>query len=125
MSDQKKYLKYKLKYLELKNNTELKDNSTISNPSMSNPSMSSFLGGSIVSKKTSKQDFSVKKKIFDKEVINIKTKKGGKKNKYIIGIAGASGCGKTYFSNYIKKQLEKDFLVEIISCDDYYKRNKV
>jgi hypothetical protein len=35
MSYQKKYLKYKLKYLELKDNTELKDNSIISNPSMS------------------------------------------------------------------------------------------
>lgn len=42
--------------------------------------------------------------------------------KYIIGIAGASGCGKTYFSDYLKKQLlEKNITVEIISCDDYYK----
>ena len=63
MSDQKKYLKYKLKYLELKNNTELKDNSIISKSSMS-----SFLGGSIVSKKTSKQDFSVKKKYLIKKL---------------------------------------------------------
>jgi uridine kinase len=115
MSDQQKYLKYKLKYLELKNNTELKDNSILSNPSMT-----SLLGGSIVANKTSKQVLSKKKKS-DKEVKNIKTKKGGNIKKYIIGIAGASGCGKTYFSNYIKKQLEKDFLVEIISCDDYYK----
>jgi uridine kinase len=108
MTDQQKYLKYKLKYLELKDNSIL-----------SNPYMTSFLGGSMVTNKTSKQDLSVKKKS-DKEVKNIK-KKGGNINKYIIGIAGASGCGKTYFSNYIKKQLEKDFLVEIISCDDYYK----
>ncbi len=71
--------------------------------------------------KTAEQVFSAVKKIFDKEVKNMKTKKGGKDNKYIIGIAGASGCGKTYFSNYIKTQLEKDFSVEIISCDDYYK----
>jgi hypothetical protein len=46
MTDHQKYLKYKVKYLELKNNTELKDNST-----MSNPSITSFLGGSMVAKK--------------------------------------------------------------------------
>lgn len=70
--------------------------------------------------KTSEQVFDAVKKIFDKEN-KIKSKKGGKENKYIIGVAGASGCGKTYFSNYIQKQLEKDYSVEIISCDDYYK----
>ena len=42
-------------------------------------------------------------------------------NKYIIGVSGASGCGKTYFSNYLKELLEKKYSVEIISCDDYYK----
>jgi UMP-CMP kinase len=70
--------------------------------------------------KTQEQVFDSIKKIFEKEVKNNKNNKN-KSNKYIIGVAGASGCGKTYFSNYLKKQLEKNFSVEIISCDDYYK----
>lgn len=49
--------------------------------------------------------------------------KGGAFTKqFYIGIAGASGCGKTYFANTIKNQVEKTFpdAVEIISCDNYY-----
>ena len=69
----------------------------------------------IDSGKTPEQVFDAVKKIF----------KGGASidspDKYFIGIAGASGCGKTYFSNYLKELLEKDYSVEIISCDDYYK----
>jgi UMP-CMP kinase len=64
----------------------------------------------IDSNKTPEQIFNIVKKLF----IN-------NSNKYIIGVAGASGCGKTYFSNYLKELIEKDFSVEIISCDDYYK----
>jgi UMP-CMP kinase len=69
----------------------------------------------IDSSKKPDQVFDAVKKIF----------KGGagmdSPNKYIIGVAGASGCGKTYFSNYLKGLIEKNFSVEIISCDDYYK----
>jgi UMP-CMP kinase len=67
--------------------------------------------------KNAEQVFDSVKKLFEKDTKN----KSDKNNKYIIGVAGASGCGKTYFSNYLKKQLEKKFSVEIISCDDYYK----
>jgi len=42
---------------------------------------------------------------------------------FIIGIAGASGCGKTYFADMLKKQMctldSSD--ITIISCDNYYK----
>jgi uridine kinase len=41
---------------------------------------------------------------------------------FIIGIAGASGCGKTTLANKIKNKLESSGLsgVEIISSDNYY-----
>ena len=39
---------------------------------------------------------------------------------FIVGIAGASGCGKTYFANLLKSKLALDS-IEIISCDNYYK----
>lgn len=41
-------------------------------------------------------------------------------NVFIIGIAGASGCGKTYFADLLKKKMAST-TVEIISCDNYYK----
>ncbi len=45
-----------------------------------------------------------------------------KSNKYIIGVAGASGCGKTYFSNFLQEKLiENGISVELLSCDNYYK----
>ena len=53
------------------------------------------------------------------EVKNKMSINGGNKL-FIIGIAGASGCGKTYFANSIKNKLEIDG-IEIISCDNYYK----
>ncbi len=71
--------------------------------------------------KNAEQVFDLVKKLFEKDIKKNKSDKGDKNNKYIIGVAGASGCGKTYFSNYLKKQLEKNYSVEIISCDDYYK----
>jgi uridine kinase len=48
---------------------------------------------------------------------------GGNPNLFVIGIAGASGCGKTFFAQAIKTKLETDgFIgVELISCDNYYK----
>jgi|688.fasta_scaffold487449_1 uridine kinase len=48
---------------------------------------------------------------------------GGNPNLFVIGIAGASGCGKTFFAQAIKEKLETDgFIgVELISCDNYYK----
>lgn len=41
---------------------------------------------------------------------------------FIIGIAGASGCGKTFFAKFIKQKLEKKGIknIDIISCDNYY-----
>lgn len=48
-----------------------------------------------------------------------------KNNIFIIGIAGASGCGKTYFANSIKNKILESYndniIIEIISCDNYYK----
>lgn len=40
---------------------------------------------------------------------------------FIIGIAGASGSGKTHFANIIREQMEDPSDMEIISCDSYYK----
>lgn len=42
---------------------------------------------------------------------------------FIIGIAGASGCGKTYFADMLKKKVGASDIegIEIISCDNYYK----
>jgi len=41
---------------------------------------------------------------------------------FFIGIAGASGCGKTYFSELLRTKLQLVSTdVEIISCDNYYK----
>ena len=42
---------------------------------------------------------------------------------FIIGIAGASGCGKTYFANMLKEKVGSSGVesIEIISCDNYYK----
>jgi UMP-CMP kinase len=76
----------------------------------------------IDSSKTADQVFNSVKKLFknDNKSNNNKSNKSNKSNKYVIGVAGASGCGKTYFSEFLKKQLEKNFTVEIISCDDYY-----
>lgn len=47
--------------------------------------------------------------------------KGGVKQ-FIIGIAGASGCGKTYFSNRVRDKLAALGIegIEVISCDNYY-----
>lgn len=50
---------------------------------------------------------------------NRKRQTGGH-NLFIIGVAGASGCGKTYFSELLKSKLGNEG-VEIISCDNYYK----
>ena len=51
--------------------------------------------------------------------------RGNKANIFIIGVAGASGCGKTYFAERIQEELQKIYKkqnqVEIISCDNYYK----
>jgi UMP-CMP kinase len=82
------------------------------------------------SSKTPEQIFNIVKKLFANNKImkgssnsnkNNSNNSNNSNNKYIIGVAGASGCGKTYFSNYLKELIEKDFSVEIISCDDYYK----
>jgi UMP-CMP kinase len=84
------------------------------------------------SSKTPEQIFNIVKKLFANNKImkgssnsnknnSNKNNSNNSNNKYIIGVAGASGCGKTYFSNYLKELIEKDFSVEIISCDDYYK----
>lgn len=51
--------------------------------------------------------------------INNKNFKDGNKI-FVIGIAGASGCGKTYFSNTLKNKINVKG-IEIISCDNYYK----
>lgn len=55
-----------------------------------------------------------------------KLEQDAKKNDiFIIGIAGASGCGKSYFAEKIRDELKliykKENQVEIISCDNYYK----
>ena len=77
------------------------------------------------SSKTPEQIFNIVKKLFTNNKImkgaNNTNKNNSNNSKYIIGVSGASGCGKTYFSNYLKELIEKDFSVEIISCDDYYK----
>jgi uridine kinase len=54
--------------------------------------------------------------------INLRLQNGGAK-KFFIGIGGASGCGKTYFANSLKKKLEETGLdgIEIVSCDNYYR----
>lgn len=47
-------------------------------------------------------------------------------NLFIIGIAGASGSGKTYLTEKIKNKVEELFSVgciETISCDNYYYEN--
>ncbi len=80
----------------------------------------------IDSSKTPEQIFNIVKKLFKNEKnmkgsSNLNNKNNSNNNKYIIGVAGASGCGKTYFSNYLKELMDKNYSVEIISCDDYYK----
>jgi uridine kinase len=57
-----------------------------------------------------------------KLVLSSSMQNGGSNKVFTIGIAGASGCGKTYFANSIKKKLESDGFsgVEILSCDNYY-----
>jgi len=42
---------------------------------------------------------------------------------FLIGVAGASGCGKTYFSEQLMSSIKKSGIreVDIISCDNYYK----
>lgn len=57
-----------------------------------------------------------------KLVLSSSKQNGGSTKAFTIGIAGASGCGKTYFANSIKKKLESDGFtgVEILSCDNYY-----
>lgn len=42
---------------------------------------------------------------------------------FLIGIAGASGCGKTHLASVIKEKLQKSGTneIDIISCDNYYK----
>ena len=81
MDFEKKYLKYKTKYLNLKSN--------------------SMVGGA-------------KRKI--------KRVAGNNGKLFIIGIAGASGCGKTYLANKLKKALMSSGVndVQILSCDNYY-----
>ena len=49
-------------------------------------------------------------------------------NLFVIGIAGASGSGKTYLMQKIKNKLEESYFtydnnIETISCDDYYYEN--
>jgi uridine kinase len=45
-------------------------------------------------------------------------------NLFIIGIAGASGSGKTYLMEKIKNKVKKLLCdIETISCDDYYYEN--
>jgi len=46
-----------------------------------------------------------------------------KQSIFIIGIAGASGCGKTHLAHIIKSELQKSNTakIDIISCDNYYK----
>jgi uridine kinase len=50
-------------------------------------------------------------------------KQAGGAGIFFIGIAGASGCGKTYFSELLKTKIQGTTAVEveIISCDNYYK----
>jgi uridine kinase len=51
-------------------------------------------------------------------------KQAGGAGIFFIGIAGASGCGKTYFSELLKAKFQgaaSSVEVEIISCDNYYK----
>ena len=92
-----KYLKYKNKYLNLKKSI----------------SMLNLKGGAIVDKKSKGS-----KKVSKKNSKNL-----SKKGIFVIGIAGASGCGKTYLAGSIKKSLIADGFkgVEIISCDNYNK----
>jgi len=44
-------------------------------------------------------------------------------NIFFVGIAGASGCGKTYLASLLKQSFLSAAVggVEIISCDNYYK----
>lgn len=44
-------------------------------------------------------------------------------NIFFVGIAGASGCGKTYLASLLKRSFMEAAVgdVEIISCDNYYK----
>ena len=53
----------------------------------------------------------------------LKVTNGGSGKVFIIGVAGASGCGKTYFANTLKNKLNQNGIdnIEIISCDNYYK----
>jgi len=49
-------------------------------------------------------------------------------NLFIIGIAGASGSGKTYLMKKIKNKIEESYFkyvnnIETISCDNYYYEN--
>lgn len=49
-------------------------------------------------------------------------------NLFVIGIAGASGSGKTYLMQKIKNKLEESYFtcdnnIETISCDNYYYEN--
>jgi uridine kinase len=46
-------------------------------------------------------------------------------NVFIVGVSGASGCGKSYFVKLLKTRLIKNKVpaknIQVISCDDYYK----
>jgi uridine kinase len=54
-----------------------------------------------------------------------KKKKLAKSRIFFIGIAGASGCGKSYFTKLLKDRLVKNGIsaaaIQVISCDSYYK----
>ncbi|MDZ4787290.1 MAG: uridine kinase [bacterium] len=46
---------------------------------------------------------------------------GLEKERYLLGIAGASGSGKTFLASKFKEIIGKDF-VEIVTVDSYYKQ---
>lgn len=50
-------------------------------------------------------------------------KQKGGANIFLIGVAGASGCGKTYFAELLKSNIAASGggSIEVISCDNYYK----
>lgn len=52
-----------------------------------------------------------------------KLKMKGGAGVFLIGVAGASGCGKTYFSEQLMASIKRSGVdaVDIISCDNYYK----
>lgn len=61
------------------------------------------------------------KKRNSKDIVEKRQVGGG--GLFLIGVAGASGCGKTFFSEKLKANIIASGIdsVEVISCDNYYK----